>query len=123
MKRLCLIPWLMCLGATLTAQQSAGRHAGLATVLQFSYGGIKADLMAQAERMPEAHYGFRPGTMPDVRTFAEVMMHVADSQRAVCASVTGAPLPEGAAEPALTTKAAAAERHRASVDRPPAWPE
>jgi hypothetical protein len=93
MKLLCIISSLAWLGARALDQQPAGRRAGLAMVLQFSYAGVKADLIAQADKMPEAHYGFRPGTMPDVRTFAEVMMHVADGQHDVCASIKGVPSP------------------------------
>jgi hypothetical protein len=40
------------------------RNAGLSTVLQLSYEGIKANLIAEAEKMPEGEYSFKPGQMP-----------------------------------------------------------
>jgi DinB superfamily len=75
------------------ARQPSGRKAGLAMVLQLSYEGIKADLIAQAEKMPEADYGFKPGPMPDVRTFGQLVAHVAEGQFGTCAAVKGVPNP------------------------------
>jgi uncharacterized damage-inducible protein DinB len=74
-------------------QQPAGRKAGTALVLQASYGGIKADLIATADLMPEDGYGLRPGSMPDARTFAQVIGHAAESHYSVCASMKGVPNP------------------------------
>jgi hypothetical protein len=75
------------------ARQPSGRKAGLAMVLQLSYEGIKADLLAQADKMPEADYGFKPGPMSEVRTFGQVVAHVADGQFGTCAAVKGVPNP------------------------------
>jgi hypothetical protein len=83
----------MVLTATAVAQQPAGRRAGLATALQLSYGGIKADLIAEAEKMPEADYGLKPGENPEVRTFGQLFAHVAASQFGTCAALKSAPNP------------------------------
>jgi hypothetical protein len=89
---LCALTALM-LVAEAIAQQPTGRKAGLAMALQLSYEGIKADLIAEAERMPEADYGFKPGSMPEVRTFGQVITHVAAGQFGTCAAVKGVPSP------------------------------
>jgi uncharacterized damage-inducible protein DinB len=65
-----------------------------------------ADYIARAaEQMPEADYAFRP--VATVRTFGQMIGHVAGSQRLYCAAVLGDPEPrEDAVEKSATTKAA-----------------
>ena len=88
-----LVAAFMLFGSVASARQPTGRKAGLAMALQLSYGGIKADLIAEAEKMPEADYGFKPGPMPDVRTFGQLFAHVAAGQFGTCAAVRGVPNP------------------------------
>jgi hypothetical protein len=52
-------------------QPAAGRRVGLALGLQLSYAGSKANLTAEAEKMPDADFGLKPGSMPEVRTFGQ----------------------------------------------------
>jgi len=89
----CFVAALMLMAPVAIAQQPAGRKAGLATVLQLSYGGIKADLVAEAEKMPEVDYSLKPGPMPEVRTFGQLFAHVAAGQFGTCAVVKGVPNP------------------------------
>ena len=98
---------LVLMASTAFAQPALGRKAGLAMVLQLSYEGIKADLSAEAEKMPEADYSFKPGTMPEVRTFGQLFAHVAAGQFGTCAAVKGIPNPVAGKrlEQELTTKA------------------
>jgi hypothetical protein len=98
---------MMLLPSVAIAQQPAGRKAGLATVLQLSYQGIKADLIAEAEKMPEADYGLQPGGMPEMRTFGQLFAHVAAGQFGTCAAVKGVPNPSAGQklEQTLKTKA------------------
>jgi DinB superfamily len=79
--------------AIAAAQQPGGRKAGLATVLQLSYEGIKSNLMAEAEKMPDADYGLKPGPAQEVRTFGQLFAHVAAGQFGTCAAVKGVPNP------------------------------
>jgi hypothetical protein len=58
-----------------------------------SYSAIKANLMSEAEKMPEADYNLKPGTMPEVRTFGQLFGHVAAGQFGRCAAVKGVPNP------------------------------
>jgi hypothetical protein len=74
------------------AQPTVGK-VGLAAMLKGSYAGSKTNLTSAAEKMPEADYGLKPGTMPEVRTFGQLFAHVADGQFGVCAAVKGVPNP------------------------------
>jgi uncharacterized damage-inducible protein DinB len=60
----------------------------IAELKQF-YTIRKGDLLKAANRMPADSYGFRP--MPQVRTFAELLAHIIDTQMAFCAAVKGEP--------------------------------
>jgi uncharacterized damage-inducible protein DinB len=58
-----------------------------------------------AEQMSEADYAYRP--VASVRTFGQLVGHVAGAQRVYCAAVLGdAPPREDAVEKSATTKAA-----------------
>ena len=66
-----------------------------------------------AEDMPEAKYGYRP--TPAVRSFGELVGHVAGSQNLFCATAMGeAPPAENAVEKAATSKAALVAAMKAS---------
>src|SRR5581483_6010329 len=52
-----------------------------------SYALVKPSLIRAAEKMPEEYYSFR--TVPEVRTFAEMIAHVADGQLLMCGVVKG----------------------------------
>jgi hypothetical protein len=71
----------------------AGQKVGLATSLQRGYAGIKLNLTQEAEKMPEADYGFKPGSTPEVRTFGQAMAHVAQAQFGQCSGINGVPNP------------------------------
>jgi DinB superfamily len=51
------------------------------------YELIKGNLLKAAQEMPAENYSFR--TVPPVRTFAEMIAHVADAQVLMCAVVKG----------------------------------
>jgi hypothetical protein len=52
-----------------------------------SYTGIKNTLLKAADKMPEQFYSFR--TTAKVRTYAEIMTHIADTQMALCGMAKG----------------------------------
>ena len=85
----------------------AGMKVGLADYLRFGYEGIKQNLTAAAERMPEADFGFKPHAMAGGRTYGQIFAHVADGQSDVCAVIAGAPNPSAGRqlEKELKTKA------------------
>ncbi len=57
--------------------------AGLAGVYVF----VQRNLVKAAEKVPEESYGFKPAA--DVRTFGQLVGHLADAQFAMCGTVLG----------------------------------
>jgi len=47
----------------------------------------KANVIAAAEQMPEEHYAFQP--TPEVRTFGQLVGHVANASYMICSTATG----------------------------------
>src|SRR3989337_2567187 len=74
-----------------TAGQSPQQPKKLELIpyLQAGYAGLKADLTSAAETMPETEYGFKPTSMPEVRTFGETILHVASAHFSMCARLRG----------------------------------
>ena len=54
-----------------------------------SYALVKDSLLKAAEKMPESEYSFKP--TPDVRTFGQLIAHVADAQTGMCGVARGEP--------------------------------
>ena len=67
------------------------------------YDGVKMILVRSAEKMPEEHYNFRPTEA--VRTFGQIVGHVADSQYMFCSKIIGEKSPAPNVEKTKTTKA------------------
>lgn len=67
------------------------------------YTMLSGVLITAAEKMPEENYSFKP--TPDVRTFGQLVGHLADSQYYFCSSVEGDTKSAGGAEKTKTSKA------------------
>jgi len=67
------------------------------------YTMVKNNLVKAAQKMPEANYAFQP--TPDVRTFGQLVGHVADAQYLFCSAATGEKNPSPGVEKGKTTKA------------------
>lgn len=52
-----------------------------------AYNSVKNNILKSAEKVPEDSYGFKPTA--DIRSFAEVLDHVADAQMRTCSAVAG----------------------------------
>jgi uncharacterized damage-inducible protein DinB len=88
-----------------TAQPpSAG--AVMVRIAQNGWAGAKRNIVESAEQMAEANYNFKP--VDSVRTFGQILAHVADSNYFYCARSKGEapPVPDGTLEKTATTKAA-----------------
>jgi uncharacterized damage-inducible protein DinB len=69
---------------------SAAAHAQdnpLSAGNKFLYTMIKANLIKAAQKMPEENYAFKP--TPEVRSFGQIVGHVADAQYLFCSAVAG----------------------------------
>jgi uncharacterized damage-inducible protein DinB len=67
------------------------------------YRGMKAILLRSAEKMPEESYSFKPTEA--VRSFGQIVGHVADSQYAFCSVALGEKPPTPNVEKTKTSKA------------------
>ena len=86
--------------------QPPGAGAVLVRIAQSAWTGAKRNIVESAEQMPEANYSFKP--VDSVRTFGQILAHVADSNYFYCARSKGEPppVPDGTLEKTATTKAA-----------------
>ena len=83
MKQIAIL--ILALAATSGAQaQSANPLAGGA---RLHYGIIKGYVTRAAAKMPEENYPFRP--TPEVRTFAQLVAHLADANYRLCSILNG----------------------------------
>jgi uncharacterized damage-inducible protein DinB len=67
------------------------------------YTMLSGVVVAAAEKMPEENYSFKP--VPDVRTFGQLVSHLAESQYFFCGLAGGDAKPAGGDEKAKTSKA------------------
>jgi uncharacterized damage-inducible protein DinB len=67
------------------------------------YTLVKNYIVGAAEKMPESNYEFRP--TPDVRTFGQLVGHVADAQYLFCSTVLGEKNPAPGIEKGKSSKA------------------
>jgi uncharacterized damage-inducible protein DinB len=89
------------------SQESKGDQAAQAnpfsTFNKFSYARIKMILVSSAEKMPEENYNFKPTDA--VRSYGQIIGHVADAQYAFCSMALGDKNPGLKIEQTKTTKA------------------
>lgn len=57
--------------------------------IRAAYDANKANLLKSAEKMPEENYGMRPGTQTEVRTFGQMVGHLANANYNFCSSAKG----------------------------------
>ena len=67
------------------------------------YTLVSGEVVAAAEKMPEQNYSFKP--TPEVRSFGQLVGHVADAQYGFCSTAAGEPEPMKDIEKTKTTKA------------------
>jgi uncharacterized damage-inducible protein DinB len=99
-KSLLISAILLVWGAGSTAQEPASPANPLSAGAKRTYGIIKGYIVKAAAKMPEEHYAFKP--TPDVRSFGQLLGHIADTNFVVCAAVAGEQPPMGGFEPATS---------------------
>lgn len=98
MKRNSLAVVSILLGSAALPAQTADP---LSTELKQMYAGVKRNLTRAAEKMPDADYAFK--ATADIRTFGQLIGHIADSQARTCSVLSGEAKQLGASS--KTTKA------------------
>lgn len=96
MNRIALTATLFASAVALTAQENP-----LTTEAKQSWTRTKNNLIAAAEKMPEASYDFKPA--PESQSFKVLVAHTADSALGTCSAYNGERKQGGAAK--LATKA------------------
>jgi uncharacterized damage-inducible protein DinB len=74
----------------LAALAGAGLYAQgnpFSTEVKANYNSIKTNLMKSADKVSEADYDFK--ATPDVRSYGQLIGHVADTQLAICGAAKG----------------------------------
>lgn len=75
----------------------------LSASAKWLFGIAKGNVTKAADKMPEEHYAFKPS--PDVRSFGQLVGHVADASYMFCAMAVGEKPPVTGIEKSKTTKA------------------
>jgi hypothetical protein len=89
----------------MTAGLAVADEAGNVKALANAWNRAKRLNVASAERMPLEHYGFKP--TPEVRSFGEIIGHLANEHYSICSDVKGEANPQKATDfEKATTKAA-----------------
>ena len=108
-KRLCFaLAALMALCGAVFAQEKAQAQSApppnpIATSERGLYSFVSGALIAAAQKMPEENYSFRP--TPEVRSFGQIVGHVADAQYMFCSLASGEANPAKGIEKSKTSKA------------------
>jgi hypothetical protein len=98
------------------AQQAGKATPGPAKAVLENWQDVGGRLVAMAEDWPEDKYGYRPNTQ--VRTFAQVLLHVAGSNYGLVNHLKGAKVGDGSNDPSgdkYKTKAQVVEFLKKSV--------
>jgi uncharacterized damage-inducible protein DinB len=109
MKRILIALLTLC--AVPAAAQAPNTAVGSVRPL---YGQVRAYVLAAAEQMPQADYGFKP--TPEVRSFGQLVGHLANAQHMICATAMGEQSQGGRNWEEVTEKAALVAALRASSE-------
>jgi uncharacterized damage-inducible protein DinB len=83
--------------------EQAAQPNSFSTFNKFAYARVKTILVSSAEKMPEENYNFKPTDA--VRTYGQIVGHVADAQYTFCSVALGEKNPGLKIEQTKTTKA------------------
>ena len=88
----------------LCAQQAAAPPSDpLSAGAKGTFNLGKNNILKSAEKMPEENYAFKP--TPDVRSYGQILGHIADAQYLFCSAVLGETNPAPGIEKSKTSKA------------------
>jgi len=88
---------------TLFAVSSFAQSPSLMKGSQRTYTFAKTNIMRSAEKVPEETFSFKP--TPEVRSFGDVLAHIADAQYLFCSAALGGEAPKSSVEKTWKTKA------------------
>jgi len=94
---------LMVSAALLTASPSMAQGRVFTDAAKAQWSTVNGYVLQSAELMPEADYAFKP--TPEIRSFGQLIGHIADANVGICAMAIGEKRDFGTAEKTKTTKA------------------
>lgn len=99
---------MMALPVAVLAQEKAQAQSAppanpITTSERGLYSFVSGAVIAAAQKMPEENYSFKP--TPEVRSFGQIIGHVADAQYMFCSLASGEPNPAKGIEKTKTSKA------------------
>jgi uncharacterized damage-inducible protein DinB len=100
MKKMALLLSLPLTAGLLVAQSAADPISG---GIKGTYNSIKNNLLKSADKMTEENYAFKP--TPEVRSYGQLVGHLADAQYLFCSAVLGEKNPAPGIEKSKTSKA------------------
>src|SRR5579875_1162065 len=79
--------WIVLGVLTVAGAFAQSGSSALIAVAKYAYTSSKTDVLKSAQEMPEENYSFRP--VDTVRSFGQLVGHVADGQYEFCSAVLG----------------------------------
>ena len=115
MKRFSLLLIALVVTAPALAQQAkSAPSGGMAEAMKPTLAYVQDLIMRSAEQMPEADYAFKP--TPEVRSFGQLIGHVADANYFFCSTVLGEANPMPGIEKGKISKADLAAAFKGSYE-------
>ena len=74
-------------GQAPSTQSDPGNMTRFSRNIKGRYDNVKRDIVEAADAVPEAEYSFKP--TPEVRSFGQIIAHIADSQNYFCGVAGG----------------------------------
>jgi len=104
MKKMSLLLAAFVVSAPLLAQEMLPKSgAGMVATMKENFDYVGGFIVKSAEEMPEADFAFKP--TPIVRSFGQIIGHVADANYGICSAVLGEKNPSAGVEKGTTSKA------------------
>ena len=115
MKKATLLLVAFAVAAPLSAQEMMPMAGGNAVAtMKGSFEFVKGYIIDSAAEMPEADYGFKP--TPEVRSFGQIIGHLADANYMLCSTVLGKQSPSKGVEKSTTSKTGLESALKASYE-------
>ena len=103
---ICTLGCLLAMPAAAQTGEPSHTKDPLSAFVQGSWKTSRANLTNSAEKMPEEFYGLRPGAQKEVRTFGQLIGHLANFNYLWCAEAKGEKNPDAGTDfEKLTAKA------------------
>jgi uncharacterized damage-inducible protein DinB len=123
--RMTVLTFLWCVCITFVSQAQQPPANPVVESARPLHEQVMGYILRAVDQMPEEHYAFKP--TPDVRSFGQLIAHIATTQYVFCSAAIGEQSPDGRDfEKSHTTKGALSEAIRASFtycDRAYAMPD